>query len=67
VTVTGRVIGKAWVDHYTQTLQSIRDTGYATYATQHLAPYANAAAGQFSPQRRTWTERLIERFARSRG
>jgi hypothetical protein len=67
VTVTGRVIGKAWVDHYTQTLQSIRDTGYATYAAQHLAPYAKAAAGQFSPRRRTWTERLIERFDRSRG
>lgn len=62
VTVTGRVIGTEWVDHYTQTLQAIRETGYGAYAARHLGPYARAAAAQFSPQRRTLTERLLDRW-----
>ncbi len=64
VTVTGRVIGTVMLDHYRQTLGMIRETGYVAYATRQLSPYVKAAAGQFSPGRRTLTERLLDRVSR---
>jgi hypothetical protein len=64
VTVTGRVIGTVMLDHYRQTLGMIRETGYAAYASRQLSPYVKAAAGQFSPGRRTLTERLLDRVSR---
>lgn len=62
VAVTGRMIGTAWMDHYHVTLDAIRQTGYATYATRQLSPYVKAAAGQFSPERRTLTERVLDKW-----
>jgi hypothetical protein len=60
----GYVLGAALLDHYRQTLGEIRETGYATYAARQLRPYVRAAVAQFSPHRRTLTERLMERLAR---
>jgi hypothetical protein len=60
-TRTGQVLGTALLDHYRQTLGEIHETGYATYAARQLRPYVRAAVTQFSPKRRTLTERLLEK------
>ena len=59
---TGQVFAAAVLDHYRETLSEIRDTGYLTYAGRQFRPYLRAAAGQFSPKRRTITQRLIEKL-----
>lgn len=59
---TGALVGVALIDHYSRTLAEIRQTGYATFAARQFRPYARAAVGQFSPERRTLTERLLERW-----
>ncbi len=58
---TGQIVGSALLDHYRATLDDIRETGFATYAAQHLGPYVRAAVGQFSPERITLTERFLDR------
>jgi hypothetical protein len=54
--VAGRLL-----DHYRQTLDEARAVGFAKYANAQLRPYVRAAADQFSPDRRTLTDRLLER------
>ena len=61
---TGQVLGGGLLDHYRQTLDHIRKVGFTTYAVRQFQPYVRAAVSQFSPGRRTLTERLLERFAR---
>jgi len=56
---TGQMLAAALLDHYRQTLAEIRDVGYLAYANRQFRPYIRAAAGQFSPARRTLTERLL--------
>ena len=58
----GRVFAAALLDHYRQTLSEIRQAGYLTYAGRQLRPYVLAAADQFSPTRRTLTQRLLEKL-----
>jgi hypothetical protein len=60
-TRTGQVVAGALLDDYKRTLAEIQRIGYLTYARQHLQPYVRAAAGNFSPGRRTLTERLLTR------
>ena len=38
----------------------------ATYAARQLRPYVYAAASQFSPKRRTLTQRLLEKWQGSK-
>jgi hypothetical protein len=66
-TRTGSLFGSAILDHYRETLGEIRQVGYTTYASRQLGPYVRAAADQFSPKRRTLTQRLLERGARRSG
>ena len=40
----------------------MRQTGYATFAARQFRPYLHAAVDQFSPKRRTLTERVIDKF-----
>ena len=61
---TGQVVGAALLDYYTTTLNDIRSIGFATYAGRQMRPYLRAAASQFSPSRRTLTDRLIDRLRR---
>lgn len=61
-TRTGQVFASALLDHYKQTLSEIRETGYVTYAGRQLRPYLAAAAHQFSPNRRSLTERLLKKI-----
>lgn len=59
---TSQVLAAALLDHYRQTLVDIRQIGYLKYASRQLRPYFHAAATQFSPDRQTLTERLLERI-----
>lgn len=59
---TGQVFAAALLDHYRQTLSEIRQVGYLTYAGRQFRPYVRAAADQFSPKRRTLTQRLLEKW-----
>ena len=61
---TGRVFGGALLDHYRQTLDEVRQTGYAEYTSRQLGPYVRAAVAQFSPEQRTVTERILGRLNR---
>jgi len=61
---TGQVIATGLLEHYRSTLTEIREAGYGTFAKRQLGPYVRAAIGQFSPQRRTLTERLLTRRRR---
>ena len=59
---TGRVVGEALLEHYRQTLDEVRQVGYAEYASRQLTPYVRAAVAQFSPEQRTLTERILARL-----
>jgi hypothetical protein len=59
---TGQVVGAALLDHYRQTLSELQEVGYLAYVNRQFRPYVRAAVGQFSPKRRTVTERLIEKL-----
>ncbi|MDP1571507.1 MAG: hypothetical protein Q8L86_16050 [Vicinamibacterales bacterium] len=61
---TGRLVSEALLEHYTQTLAGIRQVGYVAYARRQFSPYVRAAVGQFSPARRTLTERLVEKTSK---
>ena len=60
-TRTGQIVATALLDHYRQTLSEIRDVGYLAYANRQFRPYLRAAVNQFSPQRRTLTQHLLEK------
>jgi hypothetical protein len=60
-TRTGQVLAVALLDHYRDTLSEMQQVGYAAFAARQLRPYVTAAVAQFSPERRTLTERLLDR------
>jgi hypothetical protein len=61
-TRAGHVVAAALLDHYRQTLNDMQQVGFATYAGRQLRPYVRAAIDQFSPKRRTLTQRLLEKL-----
>jgi hypothetical protein len=58
---TGEILGESLLGHYRQTLGEIHNTGFLAYWTREYRPYLRAAALQFSPKRRTLTDRLLDR------
>ena len=58
----GRFMAAALLDHYRETLSEIQTIGYVEYARRQFSPLLRAAVVQFSPSRRTLTERAIERL-----
>jgi hypothetical protein len=66
-TRTGEVFASTLLDHYRQTLSDIREVGYVTYGIRQFRPYVRGAVNQFSPKRRTLTERVLERFYQRSG
>lgn len=58
---TAKLLSGAILDDYGQTLSELRQVGYLTYARRQLSPYVRACVEQFSPERRTLTQRLLER------
>ena len=63
---TGRFLSQAILDDYGQALSELRQVGYLTYAKRQLSPYVRACIEQFSPDRRTLTQRAVERVVRRR-
>lgn len=59
---TGQFVAAPLLEHYTRTLSDMRDVGYLSFARRQLHPYIRAAAQQFSPQRRTFTDRVVDKF-----
>ncbi len=58
---TGKVLGEAILDHYTNTLSEIGRTGFPAYWTREFRPYLRGAAEQFAPGHESLTERLLQR------
>jgi hypothetical protein len=63
---TGQVVAASLLDNYRQTLDEIQREGYVAYTSRQMKPYAQAAVAQFSPGRRTLTERVLARVAARR-
>jgi hypothetical protein len=63
---TGQVFAAALLDHYRQTLTERQEIGYLAYAGRQFRPYVRAAVDQFSPERRTLTQRLLEKIQAGR-
>jgi hypothetical protein len=49
---------------YREDWRPLRDEGFAAYARRVSAPYREAVAGHFDPERRSWTERAVTRLRR---
>jgi hypothetical protein len=65
-TRTGQIFAAALLDHYRQTLGEIRQVGYVGYARRQLRPYIRACVNQFSPERSTATQRVVEKLRHMR-
>jgi hypothetical protein len=61
---TGQIMAGALLDHYSLTLSEIRKTGFVAYWSSQFRPYLKAAASQFSRERPSLTERLLNRKTR---
>lgn len=61
---TGKLLSGAILDYYGQTLSELRQVGYFAYAKRQLSPYVRACVEQFSPQRQTLTQRLLNKARR---
>jgi len=57
---TGEVFAQTLLDHYAQTLRDMRSEGLAAWWVREFKPYLRAAADQFSPRRRSLTQRILE-------
>jgi hypothetical protein len=57
---TGHVFAAGLLDHYRETLTNIRQIGFTRYSVRQFRPYLRAAVHQFSPKRRTLTQRLLK-------
>ena len=61
---TGVTVATVLLEDYRATLKHIRNTGYIRYAARQLRPYVSAAVAQFSPRRRSLTEKMLSRMSR---
>jgi len=60
-TRAGKLLAADILSGYRQTLTELRGVGYLTYARRQLSPYLSACVDQFSQQRRTLTQKLLNR------
>jgi hypothetical protein len=58
---TGKVFGEAILDHYTEVLTDIENTGLLEYWQREFRPDLKAAAEQFVPAHQSSTEKLLRR------
>ncbi|HYL35918.1 MAG TPA: hypothetical protein VEV17_08410 [Bryobacteraceae bacterium] len=56
---TGQLFAGAALNHYSEVLREIHQRGYSAYWAEAFRPYLRAAAGQFSPRRRSLTARWL--------
>ena len=57
---TGKVLGEAILDHYTNALAEIGRAGFLGYWAREFRPYLRGAAEQFAPGHESLTERLLK-------
>jgi hypothetical protein len=57
---TGKLLGEALLDHYSEVLADLRATGFLAYWKKELRPYLRAAAEQFARTHESTTERLLK-------
>ena len=58
---TGKVLGEAILDHYSDVLTEIQTTGFIEYWRREFRPYLRAAAIQFVPAHESLTERFLRK------
>lgn len=63
---TGQVFAAGLLEHYSETLKEIRQTGYLPYCAREFRPYLRAAAEQFSPRHLSATQRLLNQASKER-
>jgi hypothetical protein len=56
---TGKVLGEAILDHYTNALDEIQRAGFLEYWSREFRPYLRGAAEQFARSHESWTEKLL--------
>jgi hypothetical protein len=61
---TGVTVATVLLDDYRATLKRIHDVGYFRYAARQFRPYVSAAVSQFSPRRKSLTEKVLSRSSR---
>jgi hypothetical protein len=55
------LVGEKILASYDRTLDAVSKEGATGYLGKHMKPFVQAAAGHFSPARKTWIESLMER------
>jgi hypothetical protein len=58
---TGVIFAEALLGHYRDALTEIHETGYLTFLVREYRPYLHAAVQQFSPNRVSLTQKLLNR------
>jgi hypothetical protein len=58
---TGKVMGGAILDHYSESLKEIARTGFGAYWAREFRPYLHGAAEQFARDHESATERFLSR------
>lgn len=58
---TRGMVAENILEHYSDTLESIRTQGLAQWWRLQFRPYLRAAAHQFSPEKSSWTQRVLQR------
>ena len=58
---TGQFFASGLLEHYSMLLHEIHERGYLAYWADEFRPYLRAAAGQFSPEHPSLTDRLLHR------
>ncbi|HEV3198436.1 MAG TPA: hypothetical protein VGZ73_11020 [Bryobacteraceae bacterium] len=58
---TGKVMGGAILDHYSDSLKEIAKTGFGAYWAREFRPYLHGAAEQFARDHQSATERWLSR------
>jgi hypothetical protein len=66
VRVAGGLFNRNVIDHYRQSLTEIRDKGFYEMVRKSYEPYVTAVWNNFSAERKTWTETLLDPAAISR-
>jgi hypothetical protein len=61
---SGQTLGASVLDHYSQVLGEIHERGAGAFWSQQFQPYLLAAAGHFSPKRRSLTARWLKKAIR---
>lgn len=59
VQVVGGLVTRPFLEHYTETLATIRRDGFYESLKETSAPYINAVWNNFSGTRSTWTEEVL--------